>query len=305
MQSTKKSPKVCKLVKSLYGLKQAPRQWFAKLSTALISFGFQLSQTDYSLFTMQEGSSFVAILVYVDDMVLTGNDLQAIERVKNILSSQFHMKDLGELRYYLGLEIARSSQGIFLSQRKYVLDMLQDYDILKLKECKLPLDQHEKLTLEGGTPIPDPEQYRRLIGKLIYLTITRPDVTFVVQVLNQFMHAPTSSHMEAAIHVIRYLKGSPGQGILMTHSSAAHLTPFCDSDWASCPISRKSTSGYCILLGDSPVSWKAKKQGVVARFSAEAEYRSMALTTCEVTDLACATSERSRPEETTICELKM
>lgn len=145
------------------------------------------------------------------------------------------------------------------------------------------MDSHLKLTLEKGDPLPDPSLYQRPIGKLIYLTITRPDIGFPVQLLSQFMHQPTTIHFQAAKRILRYLKGTISQGILLASSSSAQLTAYCDSDWASCPITRRSTTGYCIFLGSSPVSWKAKKQPVVARSSAEAEYRAMALTTCEVT----------------------
>ena len=121
-----------------------------------------------------------------------------------------------------------------------------------------------------------------MIGKLIYLTITRPDIAFAVQVLSQFMHDPTEEHLAAAKHVLRYLKGTQGQGILFSGNTAMTLTGFCDSDWGSCSDSRKSTTGFCILLGSSPISWKVKKQSVVARSSAEAEYRPMASTCCEI-----------------------
>lgn len=278
-----KPPLVCRLLKSSYGLKQAPRQWFAELSTALLSFRFTQSKVDYSLFTMQQDGSFIAILIYVDDMIITGNDMKLIQKMKHLLSSQFHMKELGELRYFLGLEIARSKQGLFVSQQKYVTGLLKEFQVSEGKACKLPLDQHLKLKINDWVLLADPKHYRLLIGKLIYLTITRPDISFAVQVLSQFMNAPTDIHMSAADHVLRYLKQSLSQGILMAHSSAAHLTAFCDADWASCPNSRRSTSGFCILLGTSPVSWKSKKQSVVARSSAEAKYRSMAITTCEVT----------------------
>lgn len=140
-----------------------------------------------------------------------------------------------------------------------------------------------KLTPEKGELLSDPSVYQRLIGKLIYLTITRPDICFSVQLLSQFMQNPTTTHLQAAKRVLRYLLGTLSQGILLASSSAAKLTAYCDSDWAGCPTTRRSTSGYCIFLGQSPISWKAKKQSVVARSSAEAEYRSMALTTCEIT----------------------
>lgn len=193
------------------------------------------------------------------------------------------MKDLGALRYFLGIEIDRNSTGIFMSQTKYTLDLLKEYGMINAKPLKLPMDTQLKLTPDKGVPFPDATRYQRLVGKLIYLTITRPDVAFTVQLLSQFMHNPTNVHMQAGKRVLRYLEGSPSQGILLALQSVAKLTAFCDSDWASCPTTRRSTTRYCILLGSSPISWKAKKQTVVARSSAEAEYRAMALTACEVT----------------------
>lgn len=130
--------------------------------------------------------------------------------------------------------------------------------------------------------MPHPEHYQRLVGKLIYLTISRPDISFTVHALSKFMHKPTALHYQASLRVLRYLKGCPNQGVLFAHSSTASLTAYCDSDWPGCPSSRRSTTGFCILLGHSPISWKSKSQTVVARSSAEAEYRAMAMTTCEV-----------------------
>ncbi|XP_019107744.2 uncharacterized mitochondrial protein AtMg00810-like [Beta vulgaris subsp. vulgaris] len=145
------------------------------------------------------------------------------------------------------------------------------------------MDAALKLTPDLGDVLPDPHSYQHLIGKLNYLTITRPDIAFTVHTLSQFMQRPTSVHMQAAKRVLRYLAGALGQGVLLATSSSAILTAYSDSDWAGCPNTRKSTTGFCIFLGDSLVSWKTKKQQVVARSTAEAEYRAMALTTCEVT----------------------
>lgn len=279
---TQKPPKVCKLLKSLYGLKQAPRQWFAKLSHVLKQFSFTQSKPDYSLFTKVEGKSFTAVLIYVDDLLIGGNDMQKIQDTKEFLSSQFHMKDLGELRYFLGIEVDRTSKGIFLSQKKYLHDLLQQYHLSNCRTVKLPMDTHFKLTEDVGDPLPDAYVYQQLIGKFIYLTLTRPDISFAIHVLSQYMHKPTNVHFQAAKRVMRYLSGSPSKGILLASSSAATLSAYCDSDWAGCPNTRRSTSGFCVMLGHSPVSWKSKRQTVVARSSAEAEYRSMALTICEV-----------------------
>ncbi|XP_056688715.1 uncharacterized mitochondrial protein AtMg00810-like [Spinacia oleracea] len=284
---------VCKLKKSLYGLKQAPRQWFAKLSETLLRFGYNQSKSDYSLFTKSNtqdiegnnalGPNITLILIYVDDLLICGTNQTEIATLKEMLSKSFHMKDLGELTYFLGLEVFRSSSGFFVSQRKYALDFLKEHHMVDVKSVLLPMESNLKLTTDNGELLPSPTPYQRLLGRLIYLTITRPNISFTVQLLSQFMHQPTSVHMQVAKRLLRYIAGTFNQGILLASTSTSTLTAYCDNDWVRCPISRRSTSGYCIFLGKSPVSWKAKKQSVVARSSAEAEYRAMALTSCEVT----------------------
>ena len=256
---TQPNVKVCRLIKTLYGLKQAPSEWFDKLSSVLKRVDFIQSNADSSLFIKQKDGVFTAILAYVDDLILTGNNLEAIEDAKQFLNSQFKMKDLGELRYFLGIEVDGSSKGIFLSQRKYTTDLLKEYNLLDCKPLRLPMDTHVKLLSSAGNPLPHPEDYQRIVGKLIYLTFTRPDIAFTVHVLSQFMHSPTSVHFQAAKRVLRYLDGSREQGILLASDSVAELQAYCDSDWAGCPNTRKSTSGFCLLLGQSPITWKSKK----------------------------------------------
>lgn len=267
----------------MYGLRQAPRNWFTKISTTLQNLGFQQSKSDYSLFTLIKDATITLVLVYVDDLLLAGNNQQELVHLKQMLSNTFKMKDLGDVHYFLGLEISRSSAGFFVSQKKYTLDLIKEFGLTNVAPLKLPMDIHLRLTADTGNFLKDPHPYQRLLGKLIYLTMTRPDITFSVHILTQFMQHPRTAHMEAAIKLLRYLNSNPSQGILLASSSAAELKGFCDSDWATCPMTRRSTTGYCMLLGDSPLSWKTKKQHVVARSIAEAEYRSMALASCEIT----------------------
>ncbi|KAF5476516.1 hypothetical protein F2P56_003263 [Juglans regia] len=257
---TKGQPhQVCKLLKSLYGLKQASRQWNFKLTSSLLEYGFTQSKADYSLFTKQDFSSFIVLLVYVDDILLASDSQASIDSIRTFLHHKFKIKDLGCLRYFLGLEIARSSKGIHISQRKYALDILADSGMLGCTPLKLPLDQNFKLSKTEGVPLKEPCTYRRLIGRLLYLTISRPDLSFAVQLLSQFMDKPSSSHLAAAHKVLRYIKAAPGQGILLSSASTFQLRAYCDSYWASCLDSRRSTTGYCIFLGNSLVSWKSKK----------------------------------------------
>lgn len=203
------STKVCRLQKSLYGLKQAPRCWFAKLSTALKDYGFKQSQSDYSLFTYDTNGVQLQVLVYVDDLIITGSSAKSMIEFKGYLSSCFHMKDLGPLKYFLGIEVARNSTGIYLCQRKYTLDIITETGLLGAKPATFPLETNHKLPLSTSPLMPNPEFYRRLIGPLIYLAVTRPDLAFCVHTLAQFMQAPRQDHWTAALRVVRYLKNNP------------------------------------------------------------------------------------------------
>jgi hypothetical protein len=274
---------VCKLTKSLYGLKQASRQWFSKFSSTLLHHGFTQSKCDYSLFTKTAGSTFIALLVYVDDILIASNAPAAVTKLTAFLDAKFKLKDLGNAKYFLGLELARSHQGISLCQRKYTLDILEDAGFLASKPVKFPMEQHIKLSRDDGSLLSDPTVYRRLVGKLLYLTLTRPDISYSVSRLSQFMDQPRVPHLHAAHRVLQYLKGSPGQGLFFPTTNSLQLKAFCDSDWAGCSDTRRSVTGFCIFLGDSLISWRSKKQSIVSRSSAEAEYRAMAITTCEVT----------------------
>ena len=245
---------VCKLNKSLYGLKQASRQWFAKFSSTLLNFGFIQSKADYSLFTHTKGASFTALLVYVDDILLTGNDPSCIADLKQLLDTKFGLKDLGLLKYFLGLEVARSAKGISLNQRKYCLEILQDTGTLGSKPLRTPMEQNLHLSKDVGKLIPDASQYRKLIGRLLYLTLTRPDITYAVHRLSQFLAEPREPHMLAVNRVLQYLKGTPGRGLFFSSNSTMQVKAFCDADWAGCPDTRRSITGYSVFLGDSLIS---------------------------------------------------
>ena len=193
---------VCKLNKSLYGLKQASRQWFSKFSEVLIQLGFVQSKADYSLFTRQQGESFMALLVYVDDVLIASNDKDKVDQFKLLLDQKFKLKDLGDLKFFLGLEVARTDKGIALCQRKYALEVLSDAGMLGCKPSKVPMEQNLKLSKYDGELLNDPSKYRRLVGRLLYLTITRPNITYAVHKLSQFMSKPRKPHLEAAYRVL-------------------------------------------------------------------------------------------------------
>ncbi|CAL1397449.1 unnamed protein product [Linum trigynum] len=276
--------RVCRLRKSLYGLRQASRNWYAKFTSAMAELDFTPSHADPSLLIYRREDKFVAALVYVDDVVLTGNDPQLIAQVKSFLHDRFSIKDLGPLKYFLGIEVARSPEGVVLSQRKYALDILTDAGVTGARPSRFPMEQNHDLTRPRPTDdaAVDASSYRRLVGRLLYLTVTRPDITYAVNILSQFVHSPGPEHVTAAHRVLRYLKTSPGQGLFFPTGESLRLNAYCDADWGGCQTTRRSTTGYYIQLGSAPVSWRTKKQRVVARSSAEAEYRAMASTVSEV-----------------------
>ncbi|CAL2277125.1 unnamed protein product [Prunus armeniaca] len=233
---------VCRLHKSLYGLKQAPRSWFRKFSSTICGIGFKQSRADYSLFTQVHGSSLTIILLYVDDMIITGNDEDVICKLKHFLGNQFRIKDLGPLKYFLGVEVARSKTGISICQRKYTLDILEEAGLLGAKPAKVPMDPDITLSSTGEL-LKDPTRYRRLVGKLIYLTITRPEITYAVNTLSQFMQEPKRQHLDAVNRLLHYLKGVPGQGLLFSTQNKLNLIGYCDANWARCPMTRRSVTG--------------------------------------------------------------
>ncbi|XP_069150994.1 uncharacterized mitochondrial protein AtMg00810-like [Solanum lycopersicum] len=253
---------------------------------------FKAIETTLSLFTRRKDNSLVVVLVYVDDLLITGNDSNMIHETKAALQHAFKIKDLGELRYFLGLEFARSDSGILIHQRKYTLELLADMGLSGAKPISTPMEMNLKLTSteyddhmdssHKDTLLEDPASYQRLVGRLLYLTTTRPDISFAVQCLSQFMHAPKVSHMNSALRLVRYLKTEPGLGILMSSTGGDSLQVFCDADWGSCINNRRSITGYLIKYGESLISWRSKKQVTVSRSSAEAEYRAMASTVAEI-----------------------
>uniref|UniRef100_A0A2N9GB44 Integrase catalytic domain-containing protein n=1 Tax=Fagus sylvatica TaxID=28930 RepID=A0A2N9GB44_FAGSY len=261
---------VCHLKKSIYGLKQSPRAWFDKFSKAVVSHGMTRSQADHSVFFKKTRTGIVILVVYVDDIVITGSDKEGIQIFDQ--SSQLEVFSLK-------------------TWRKYTLDILQDTGYLGSKPVATPMEPNLKLMPDEGDFVDDPDTYRRLVGKLIYLTITRPDISYAVSIVSQFMTNPRVPHMNAVIRILKYLKNAPGRGLFYRSSGHLRIEGYTDADWAGSPSDRKSTTGYCTFIGGNLVTWRSKKQSVVARSSAEAEYRAMAHTTCELTWLRTVLQE--------------
>lgn len=252
---------VCKLIKSLYGLRQSPRMWYLKLSNTLAVFGLVQCTTDHSLFTLHKDGQFVVVLVYVDDLMITGSSSSLIAQVQAFLKTKFNIKDLGHMKYFLGLEIARSDAGIYLHQHKYCLDIWKDTGMLAAKPSLIPIEQNHNLQKSTYLPLTgsDIKLFRRLVRRLIYLTITRPDLSYAVHTLAQFIAKPLQDHLEAAYRVVRYLKNAPAHGLLFPAKNDLKLQAYCDADWGGCLDTRCSLTGYCIMLGSALVSWKCKK----------------------------------------------
>ena len=221
------------------------------------------------------------LIVYVDDIVITGNDESFIAQLKQALASEFQVKDLGQMRYFLGMEITRSRKGNNVSQRKYTLDLLHETGMLGAKPEETPMDDQYKLEIkEKGVPA-NTERYRRLVGKLIYLTHTRPDISFAVGMVSQFMHQPQKEHMDAVMRILGYLKGNPGRGIFFKKGTARNLEIYTDASLARDLETGRSITGYYSYLWGNLVTWRSKKQTIVSRSSCEAELRAACLGVCE------------------------
>lgn len=267
---------VCLLRKSLYGLKQAPRTWFHRFRSFLLSLGFTASKSDTSLFILRRGSSIAYLLVYVDDIILTASSPHTLHHIIHSLKQEFSMTDLEELHHFLGINVTPNSSGLFLCQQQYALEVLDRADMLNCKPVPTPVDTSSKFSASVGRPLSNPTHYRSLAGALQYLTLTRPDISYAVQQVCLFMHQPRDTHMQLVKRILRYIKGTSHFSIQLYKASSPHLLAYTDADWAGCPDTRRSTSGFCVFLGQNLVSWSSKRQVTVSRSSAEAEYRGIA-----------------------------
>ncbi|GKA10331.1 ribonuclease H-like domain-containing protein [Tanacetum coccineum] len=269
---TNKPNYVCHLQRSLYGLKQAPHAWFQRFASYATRVGFQHSKTDYSLFVFHRGSDITYFLLYVDDIILTASSLAFLQRIITSLYSEFAMTDLGSLNYFLSISTQRSASGLFLSQSKFAEEILERAHIQNCNPCQIPIDTESKLGSDGG-PVSNPTLYRNLAGALQYLFFTRPDLSYAIQQVCLYMHDPRDPHFTALKRILCYVRGTLDYGLQLHVSSTTQLSAYTDADWAGCSVTRRSTSGYYVFLGDNLLSWSAKRQVTLSRSSAEAEYR--------------------------------
>lgn len=200
------------------------------------------------------------ILLYVDDIILTTSSEALRRHIMSILASEFAMKDLGPLHYFLGIVVTHHERGLFLCQKKYAEDIIERAGMSSCKPSPTPVDTKAKLSNSGGAPYEDPTQYRSLVGALQYLTFTRPDISYAVQHVCLHMHDPKSEHMTALKRILRYLRRSRDFSLHLYKSKFSVLNGYTDADWGGCPDTRRSTSGYCVFLGDNLIAWSSKRQ---------------------------------------------
>ncbi|KAM6576564.1 hypothetical protein CsatB_028401 [Cannabis sativa] len=218
-----------------------------------------------------------------DDIIVTRNNDTHLNNFVQKLDKCFTLKDLGELHFFLGIEAFRDETGIYLTQTKYIEDLLRKHNMTHLKPSPTPITTGKSLSVTDGKAMDNPTFYRSLIGDLQYLCHTRPDISYAVNSLSQFLKSPTNTHWNAAKRILRYLKGTCTQGLHICCSNNLNITGFSDADWASNVDDRRSVGGYCVYLGESLVSWSSKKQAVVSRSSTESEYRALAHVSAEIT----------------------
>lgn len=267
---------VCRLKKALYGLKQAPRAWYGKIAEYLQFCGYTASESDSSLFIKKHQGQMVVVLLYVDDIILTGSNYGEVTRLQDELSLRFEMKKLGELGTFLGLQIENLEEGLFVSQINYAKKLVDKFGMTDGKKSYTPLDVNPRLSRDEGTCLPDPRLYRALVGSLIYLTITRPDIAYAVGVVSRYMQEPRKPHLEEAKKILKYINTSLDVGLFYRKGAKFVLQGFADADFAGDRDDRRSTSGFVFLCGNTSISWSSRKQGSVSLSTTEAEYKASA-----------------------------
>lgn len=270
--------KVYKLKRALYGLKQAPRAWFKRIESYFLREGFKKISFDHTLFIKRVWKKMVIVSLYVDDLIYTGNDKVMCESFKRSMMQEFEMTDLGRMRYFLGVEITQYKSGIGMCQKKYAKEILERFNMWESNGVKNPIVPGVMVTKAGVGAKVDSTEYKRLVGSLMYLTVTRADLTYGVCFISRFMSDPREEHMQLAKRILRYVKETYSFGLLYERSVVKGLQVYTDSDYARDTEDRRSTSGYACILSNAAISWSSRKQDIVTLSSTEAEY--VAATTC-------------------------
>ncbi|KAI3724944.1 hypothetical protein L1987_64712 [Smallanthus sonchifolius] len=268
--------KVYKLDKALYGLHQAPQAWYETFSKHLLSNGFDRGQIDSTLFIRKTGGDILLVQVYVDDIIFGSTNEEMCREFERVMKSKFEMSNMGELSFFLGLQVSQREDGIYLHQTKYVQDILSKY---KMNDCSTygtSITVNHDMQPDKDEKDVDCKLYHGMIGSLMYLTASRPDIMFAVCLCSRFQSQPKESHMITVKRIFTYLKGKTRLGLWYSKQQSFEFKTYTDSDYGGCNLDRKSTSGGCQFLGDRLVSWQCKKQSTVFVSTCEAEYVAVA-----------------------------
>jgi len=257
---------VYKLDKALYGLKQAPRAWYEHLTELLVDYGFEIGQIDPTLFTKRVGGELFICQLYVDDIIFGSVNKAFNDEFSKLMTDKFEMSMMGEMEFFLGFEVKQLSRGTFINQEKYTQDMLKRFKYDDLKGAKTPMPLKCNLDLDPNGKEVDQREYHSMIGSLLYLCASRPDIMLSVGMCARFQSAPKESHVVAVKRIFRYLVHTPNFGLWYPKGSNFNLIGYTDSDWAGDKVERKSTSEGCQFLGRSLVNWSSKKQNCVSLF---------------------------------------
>lgn len=274
--------KVYKLKKALYGLKQAPRAWYSRIEAYFMREKFERCPSEHTLFTKSNGGKLLIVSLYVDDLIFTGNDREMCDEFKNSMMLEFEMTDLGLMKHFLGVEVKQCSEGIFICQRRYAREVLARFGMDESNAVKNPIVPGTKLQKDEGDAKVDETVFKQVVGSLMYLTVTRPDLMYGVCLISRFMSAPRESHWLAAKRILRYIKGTTELGVFYKRGEGnARLLAYTDSDYAGDLDDKRSTSGFVFMMASGAISWASKKQPVVALSTTEAEYIDAASCACQ------------------------
>ncbi|GJX35978.1 putative ribonuclease H-like domain-containing protein [Tanacetum coccineum] len=263
---------VYRVVKALYGLHQAPRAWYARLSAFLLQHNYRRGTIDKTLFIKKDSRDILLVQVYVDDIIFGSTNKAWCDEFEVLMKGEFEMSAMGEMTFFLGLQVKQLPDGIFISQDKYVKDMLTKFDMESVRTATTPYEAAKTKLKDETDPPVNVHLYRSMIGSLMYLTASRPDIMFAVSACSRHQVTPLTSHLNAVKKIFKYLKGQPKLGLWYPKDSPFQLEAYSDSDYAGSHGDRKSTTGGCQFLGRRLISWQCKKQTIVATSSTEAEY---------------------------------
>ncbi|GJV43963.1 retrovirus-related pol polyprotein from transposon TNT 1-94 [Tanacetum coccineum] len=263
---------VYKLKKALYGLKQAPKAWYDRLKAFLIKHEYSMGMVDNTLFTKKSKSHLIIVQIYVDDIIFGSTSQNLCDDFAKIMHGEFEMSMMGELNFFLGLQIKQIEDEIFFNQSKYIKEMLKKFGLEDSKPTKTPMSTEIKLTKDDEADSVDSSKYRGMIGSLLYLTASRPDIMFSVCLCARFQENPKTTHLEAVKRIFRYIRGTSHLGLWYPKGTGIETVVYADSDHAGDYVDRKSTSGVCTFMGCCLTSWFAKKQMALAISTTEAEY---------------------------------